>query len=75
MHNQADIAADPHRPKILVLGAVKLVKTMPRIRRIQLQIEGSGLRQLLLLAAEFGEAVGEGVGDEELHSTEETTGL
>lgn len=48
---------------------------MPRIRRIQLQIEGSGLRQLLLLAAEFGEAVGEGVGDEELHSTEETTGL
>jgi len=31
------------------------------------QIEGRGLDGLLLLAGELGEAVGEGVGDAEVH--------
>ena len=40
---------------------------MPGIGRVHLQVKGRGLDGLLLLAGEFGEAVGEGVGDEELH--------
>ena len=38
-----------------------------RTCRVQLQIEGRGLDQLLFLAGEFGEAAGKGVGDEEFH--------
>ena len=35
--------------------------------RVHLQIERGGFDRFLLLAREFGEAVGEGVGEEEGH--------
>lgn len=38
-----------------------------RIGWVQLQIEGSGLHQLLFLAGEFGEAIGKSIGDAKVH--------
>lgn len=43
------------------------MKAETRIRRVQLQVERSGFYGLLFFAGEFGEAVGEGVGDTETH--------
>ena len=40
---------------------------MPGIGRVELQVEGRRLDGLLLVAGQAGEAVGEGVGDEEVH--------
>lgn len=43
------------------------MKTHAGIGRVDLQIEGGGLGGFLLVAGESGEAVGEGVGDAEVH--------
>ncbi len=64
--DQTNIAAHAERPEVPVLGLIKLVKLHAWTRRIQLQIKGCGLDGLLLLAGQFGEAVGEGVGDAEV---------
>ena len=58
---------DPHRPEILVFGFVEFVETQARIGRIQLQVKSRGFHDLLFLASEFGLAVGEGIGDAEVH--------
>ena len=39
----------------------------PQANRVDLQIEGGRLGGLLLVAGQTGEAVGEGVGDAEVH--------
>src|SRR3990167_6480877 len=65
--DQTNIAAHPHRPEILVPRLVQLVEAQARIGRIDLQVERRGLGGFLLIAGEFGEAVGEGVGDEKVH--------
>jgi len=41
--NYPDIATDPDRPEVLVLGFVELVKAHSWLCRVQLQIEGSRL--------------------------------
>ena len=66
MDDQADVAAGSNRPEVLVPSLVQLVKTQARIRWIHLQIEGSSFNGFLLVTAEFGEAIDEGVGDEEV---------
>ena len=66
--DQPDVAADPHRPEVLVLRLVELVELQPGLRRVDLQVEGRRLDGLLLVAGQAGEAVGEGVGDEEVQS-------
>ena len=53
--------------KFLSLALSSLWKLMPGIGRVQLQVEGRRLDGLLLLAGQAGEAVGEGVGDAEVH--------
>ena len=67
MHDQPDIPADPDGPEVPVSGAVNAVKRQPRRRRVQLQVEGGGLRGLLLVAGQLGKACREGVGDAEFH--------
>ena len=67
VNDDAKVAADPHRPEILAPGVAELMKTHSRVGQIQLQIKGRGFHGLLLVAGQFGEAVGEGVGDAEVH--------
>jgi hypothetical protein len=65
--DQADIAADPDRPEVLVPRRVQLVKTEARAGRVQLQVKRRGLDGLLLVAGQAGQTVGKGVGDAEVH--------
>ena len=67
MDDHPNIAADAHRPEVFVFGLVELVETQAGIGRIHLQIEGRGLGQLLLFARQAGKAIGESVGNDELH--------
>lgn len=46
---------------------VQHVETQVRVGRIHLQIGGCRLDALLLVSGELGQAVGEGVGDAEIH--------
>jgi hypothetical protein len=55
------------RPEVLILGLVDPMEAHARILRIDLEIKGCSLDELLLLAGEAGEAVSEGIGDEKLH--------
>ena len=47
--NHPDVRAYADRPEILILGAIKLVERQTGRRRVHLQVEGRGLRGLLLL--------------------------
>ena len=67
VHDHANVAADPDRPEILVLRLLNLVQAHARVSRVQLQVERSRLYRFLLIASEFGEAVGECVGDAKVH--------
>ena len=67
MDDEPDVAAHPHRPEVPVPRPVELVKLKPRTRRIDLKIERRRLRSLLLVGGEAAEAVGERVGDSEVH--------
>jgi hypothetical protein len=65
--DQPNVAADPHRPEVLVLRLLELVELHARGRRVDLEVERRRLDGLLLVARESGQAVGEGVGDAEVH--------
>src|SRR5437016_7556084 len=67
MNDQADVGADADRPEAFVLRLVEAMEVEARARRVHLQIERGGLDRLLLVAGQARQAVGEGVGDEELH--------
>jgi hypothetical protein len=67
VHDQPKVAADPHRPEPPVLRLSELVEAHPGAGRIELQVEDGGLDGLLLIAGEARQAVGERVGDAELH--------
>ena len=66
--DQPEVAADAGGPEVLVLRPLDLVQIQPRPSRVHLQVERGGLDRLLLLAGQLREAVGEGVGDAELHA-------
>mgnify|MGYP000399456480 CR=1 FL=1 len=66
--DQPQVAADTHRPEVLVLRLLQLVKLHPRRGRVHLKIERGRLHGLLLVARQPRQAVGEGVGDPEIHS-------
>ena len=72
--DQPDVATDPHGPEVLVLRPVDLVQLQARMRRVHLQVERRGLDRLLLVAGQLREAIGEGVGDSELHQVSISTG-
>ena len=61
MNDQANITTDAYGPKIRITGGIQLVELHTRVRRIQLQIEGRRLDNLLLIACQSGEAVREHV--------------
>ena len=65
--DQPDVSAHPHRPEVLVLRAIKLVKLMPRIRGVHLQVKRRCLHELLLVVRQPGEAAGERIGDAKIH--------
>ena len=67
MDDDPDVRARPHGPEVFIPRLVEAVETHARIRRVHLEVEGRGLNRLLLVAVQAGEAVGEGIGDEELH--------
>ncbi len=67
MDDQADVAADPYRPEVLIPRLVEFVKREAGVGRVDLQVERRGFDGLLLVAREAGETVGEGVGDAEVH--------
>jgi hypothetical protein len=67
MDDDADVVVDAHRPEIRVLAAVDSVKMHARCGRIELNVEGRCLRRLLFGSGQPREAVGEGVGDAEIH--------
>lgn len=67
VNDQANVAADAHRPEIRVSGAVELVEAQTLACWIDLQIKRRGLGELLLLASQFAQASGEGICNSEFH--------
>ncbi|MER9578641.1 hypothetical protein NKI78_23865 [Mesorhizobium sp. M0400] len=67
VHDDADVAGNPDRPEIWILGLVDTVKLQPRLIGIRLQIECRQLRLLLLVIGEFCESGGEAVGEDSGH--------
>ena len=65
--DQPNVTSGTNRPEVLVLGLVDLVQLHPGVDRIKLQVEGGRLGGLLLVAAQAGETVCEGVCDAEVH--------
>jgi mRNA-degrading endonuclease RelE of RelBE toxin-antitoxin system len=61
------VPAHAHRPEVRVSRLGEPMKLHPGIGRVHLQIEGGGLDRLLLVDGEPRQAVGDGVGDAELH--------
>src|SRR4051812_18874535 len=67
MDDEPNVAVDAHRPEVRVLAPFESVELHTRRGRVQLEVECRRLGRLLLGASEVAEAVGEGVGDPELH--------
>ena len=67
MHDQADIAADPHRQEVRVFRLVEFVQLHAGLRRVHLQVERGDFHRFLLLAGEPRQALRERVGDAEFH--------
>lgn len=55
---------------MFVLGLLDPVQTHAGVRRVQLQVKGGGLDRFLLVAGQTGQAVGEGIGDAEVHGSQ-----
>lgn len=66
--DRAEVAVDVDRAEIRVADAVVPVEDLAIARWLELEVEGRGLRRLLILPGEAGEAGREGVSDEEVHS-------
>jgi len=69
VHDEAYVLARAHGPEVLVAGVVELAEAEARLLRIELQVEGGGLRRLLLVRVEAREAVSKGVNDEEVNGS------
>src|ERR1017187_7442985 len=67
VNDEPDAGVYPHRPKVLVPRFVEFVEAQARTRGVHLQVKGRCFYRLLLVASEAREAVGEGVGDAEVH--------
>lgn len=67
VNDRTEVPIHPAGPEVLVLRTIEIVELRPWIRGVQLEIEGSRLDSLLLLARQPGEAVREGFSDPELH--------
>ena len=67
LREMTNVTIHPHRPKVFILRLVQPVEAHPISRRIHLAVESRRFDGLLLIAGEAGEAVGEGIGNEEVH--------
>ena len=67
VNDEPDVRAHAHRPEVLVLRLFELVEGQARTGGIHLQIKGRGLDGFLLVTGQPCEAVGEGIGDAEVH--------
>ena len=67
MHDDSDVPAYSDGSEIPVSCSVQPVESQPRSGKVGLQVESSRFYCLLLFIGQLGEAVGEGVGDEEMH--------
>ena len=65
--DDSDVSIHADRRKIRVLGLRQLVELQPGMCRIHLEVKSRGLSGLLLIPCQFGETVGEGVGNSEVH--------
>ena len=74
MDDDPDVRARPHGPEVFIPRLVEAVEVHARIRRVHLEVESRGLDRLLLLAVQSGEAIREGIGDEELHGLDHSLG-
>ena len=68
VNNEPNVGVLPHRPRVLVLRPVQLMKTHPWTCRIQLQVERRGFDGFLLFAGQPGKAAREGVDDAEVNT-------
>lgn len=57
----------PYRPEMFVPSLVQHVETHTRVGQVHLQIECCGFDRPLRLASELAKAIGEGIGDAEMH--------
>ncbi|WP_245490357.1 hypothetical protein [Mesorhizobium sp. M7A.F.Ca.US.011.01.1.1] len=63
VHDDADVAGNPHRPEIRILRFVDPVELKTRLIGIRLQVERRQFRLLLLVIGELGEGRRETVGE------------
>jgi len=68
VHDDAQVAIDPHRPEIRISRLVEAVELQPRLVRVHLQVERRQLRLLLLVVPELGEGSREAVGEDGGHA-------
>ena len=68
VHDDADVIAGADRPEVLIARTINAVELQPRRGRVELQIEGGGLRYLLLVSGEPAQSGGEAVGDTEFEA-------
>lgn len=66
---RSTVSIHPHGPEVRVFGAVQLVEGQAVRGRVQLKVESGSLGRPLLLRRQAAKAVGERVGDSEIHST------
>ncbi len=66
MKDEANVPADARGPEVFVFGFVEFVELRSGVGGVELEVEGGGFDELLLVVGEPGEAGGEGVGDAEV---------
>src|SRR5690606_4493286 len=67
VYDQANVRSDPDGPEVSVPRAIQLVKLVPGICGVGLQVKGSDLDLLLLLTRQTLEAREEGIRDPKIH--------
>jgi hypothetical protein len=68
VNDESNVLAHPHRPKVWIFRLLEFVELHPGVGGIQLKVECGRFDDLLLVAGEPGEAVGERIGDSEVDS-------
>jgi hypothetical protein len=67
VNNQPQIETDPGGPEVAVFGLIDSVQLKARLSRVHLKIERGRFDGLLLFSRQAGKAVGECVGNTEVH--------
>ena len=65
--DEAQVAADAHRPEVFVLRLVEPVELHAGVGRVELEVEGGGLDGLLLVSGQARKTARECVCNEKVH--------